>query len=694
MALAMSIVFGWQFGVRWLYKTKGWALPEERARQEQQAAASQPAAAPTTQASGPTTSPGASTTTSATTSGGLRVDADSGPEQIVALGSERPRDPKYAIYLALDRVGAGLKAVVLNDYKRSVEDSLLYVFQQPYPGHEAKSRPLATRWVNINGQTFDLSNVNWKLAETGTDTATYTLDVVGDSGPVARLRKTYRIFSRDAKERPGSAGFEISVDYAVQNLSGGELKVKTAFNGPTLPPSEISRGPDRQVLSGYKDGQRINVVGHMVEEFKQDEPTKDLTTDKDRHQALWAGAASVYFNGIVLPVDATTNGSPASYVQSVKAEGIDVKDDTEGAQRTIATVFETKELTLAPGGQVSMPLNAFFGPRWRKVLNNSYYSTLPRAYNATLVITSGYCAICTFQWLIDILVWMLNVFHFVSRDWGLAIIMLVVVVRLLLHPITKRSQISMMKMGKMGPELARLKEKYGDNKEELNKAMWEFQKTQGVSPYLGCLPMFLQMPIWIALWSSLQSTFELRQASFLWGWTWIHDLAKPDALISWTPIRLPFGIRVSSLNVLPFLLGVVFFIQQKMQPKPVAMDPQQEQTQKMMQWMSVVFPLFLYNGPSGLNLYIMTSTTIGIFESKRIRDHIKAREEAEKAGKVIVDAKPTRGNKRNRGDDPIGGGRGPVAPQKPSPGGWLARKLAELQEKAEQVKRDADRKTR
>jgi YidC/Oxa1 family membrane protein insertase len=214
--------------------------------------------------------------------------------------------------------------------------------------------------------------------------------------------------------------------------------------------------------------------------------------------------------------------------------------------------------------------------------------------------------------------------------------------------------------------------------------------------------MFLQMPIWIALWSSLQSTFELRQAPFLWGFTWIHDLAKPDALIHWNTIRLPFGMHLQSLNLLPILLGVVFFIQQKLQPKPVAATPEQAQQQKMMQWMSLLFPVFLYNGPSGLNLYIMTSTTIGIIESKRIRDHIKQREEAEKAGRVFVEAKPTRASKRNRdddrrnrGDEPFGTGRGGnQPPKKPSPGGWLARKLAELQEKAEQVKRDADRKTR
>ena len=166
--------------------------------------------------------------------------------------------------------------------------------------------------------------------------------------------------------------------------------------------------------------------------------------------------------------------------------------------------------------------------------------------------------------------------------------------------------------------------------------------------------------------------------------------------ISWTPIRLPFGIHPSSLNVLPILLGVVFFVQQKMQPKPPAMSPEQEQQQKIMQWMTLLFPLFLYSGPSGLNLYILTSTTIGIIESKRIRDHIKQREEAEKAGKVIVDAPPTRASKRKRDDDdgPLGRKRPGEPPKKPAPTGWLARKLAELGEKAEQIKREAERKAR
>ena len=231
----------------------------------------------------------------------------------------------------------------------------------------------------------------------------------------------------------------------------------------------------------------------------------------------------------------------------------------------------------------------------------------------------------------------------------------------------------MMKMSKMGPELEKLKKKYGDNKEELNKAMVGFYKEQGFAPILGCLPMFLQMPIWIALYSSLQTTFELRQAPFLWGWTWIKDLAKPDYLVHFSrPVPVPIigwifkSWTIDGINILPVLLAAVFWLQQKYTPKPASMTPEQKQQQKMMQWMVLLFPIMLYGGPSGLNLYILTSTAIGIVESKRVRDHIKQQEEAEKAGVVIVDADPPRGGGGGGGSG--GGGKRQPKDQPPEKG--------------------------
>ena len=260
-------------------------------------------------------------------------------------------------------------------------------------------------------------------------------------------------------------------------------------------------------------------------------------------------------------------------------------------------------------------------------------------------------------------------------------------VRSCLHPITKRSQIQMMGMSKMGPEIERLKKKYGDDKEGLNKAMMTVYKEQGMAPILGCLPMLLQTPIWLALWAALQSTFEIRQAGFL-RWphvhlTWIADLSQPDALVAFAqPVHVPFlGWAVHGVNVLPVLLAGVFFVQQMMMPKPANMTPEQEQQRKMTRWISLMYPVFFYVSPSGLNLYILTSTSLGIVESKIVRRHLKEREEVEKAGRIIVDAGPARGGKRDVAKkDP------------PKQAGWLATRLADIQAKAEQVMRDAEKR--
>ena len=684
MVLAMAVVIGWQYGIDWLYKYKGWErYPSQAATQP----APPPATAPTTQfaTTGPSTGPATSPA-----QGGLRVVATQ-PAHPITLGSAAHRNPDYALELSIDPVGAGIRSIVLNDFKQSADKPDLYRFQEPYGGFERQSRALGTRSVTVNGQTLDLSNVPWRLVEDDDPAAaTYVVDIE----PSLQVRKTFRVFQRNSADRKGAAGFETRVEYAFKNLTGADLKVKTAFNGAILPPPEVRSGPDRQVVGGYRSGNAgLAVHAHLVEAFDHESPTIDLTKDSDGLPVLWAGAASVYFEGLVVPVDA--KGNAANYISAIRAEGLDVGEDTPGPNRKIATVFETAELTVPANGELSLPVDAYFGPKWRNVLKDPYYVAFPRAFHQTLVIASGWCAICTFDWLINVLVFMLGMFHKVTRDWGVAIILLVILVRSLLHPITKRSQISMMKMGKMGPQMEALKKKYGDDKEALSKAMWEFQKSQGMTPILGCLPMFLQMPIWIALWSALQTTFELRQAPFLWGFTWIDDLSKPDHLIAFTqPIPLFFGWSIDGVNLLPFLLAAVFWVQQKVTPKPPAMTPEQEQQQKMMQWMTLLFPLFLYNGPAGLNLYILTSTSIGIIESHIIRKHIREREELEKGERVIVDAKPTRGSKRRRDDDggPLAKPRGGEPPKTPT--SWLGRKIAELQEKAEQVRREAEKKAR
>jgi YidC/Oxa1 family membrane protein insertase len=162
-------------------------------------------------------------------------------------------------------------------------------------------------------------------------------------------------------------------------------------------------------------------------------------------------------------------------------------------------------------------------------------------------------------------------------------------------------------------------------------------RERGVNPFqmLGCLPMFLQMPIWVALYAMLYFTFELRHEPAFWGffqlfWNWpfLADLSAADHFFGEFAQPFRFFIwNMTGINILPPLMGVVFYVQQKyMAPPPSpSMTKEQLQQQKIMKVMMVVmFPIMLYSAPSGLTLYIFTSSLIGIIESKYVRAHIKA----------------------------------------------------------------------
>jgi YidC/Oxa1 family membrane protein insertase len=681
MVIMTGLILGWNALTVYLADKFGWYKPgEPRTEQVAQDAATQPApAAPATQqveAPLPATQADAARPPAAPAAG-FRVLA--GEPRTVVIGSDaRSKDNPLRMEVTLAATGAGIQRVVLNEFDatdqpgKKAEERIHYTYQQPYTELETQTRPLATTSITINGQVVNTAGAAWQLASSNEDSATFTLDVVSGETPVARLHKTFGLTRKD----DASLGYEVVVSQRVENLSGAPIVVKSALNGPVPPVRELISQEDRQILAAYNQEGKILIQPHLPQAFNEDKPTLDLTRDTNDNRFIWFGTSSVYFNAIVRPQE------PAR-IAEVSVAALNPKSEVD--DRLVGIDFSTVDQTIAPGASESVALNVFFGPKRREILNTSYYTAV--GYNRTLGTLDSSCANwCTADWIINSLVALLGFFYMIFRDWGIAIICLVVVVRLILHPITKRSTISMHKMGKMGPEMERLKKKYGENKEELNRAMMQLYKEQGATPILGCLPMFLQMPIWIALWSALQNTMELRQAPFLYGWLWIDDLSKPDALLSWTPIPLFFGWKLGGLNVLPILLAVVFYLQQKFTPKPAAATPEQLQQQKMMLWMTVLlFPLFLYSGPSGLNLYILTSTTIGIIEMKRIRKHIDEREAREKAeGPVRVDAGPTRMGKKLAKD------RGPQeAPKK-----GLAKWLADLQQKAEDLRNEQQRRQR
>jgi YidC/Oxa1 family membrane protein insertase len=697
VGLGFALILLWMQGVAWMDKHHpGWA-GQPPATQPAVNSSSQPTPPPPAPASQQVAGTQASTTApgiGAGDNGPARVIAatqNAAPPEPVSLGSDKLKDPDFTLDLKLDPRGAGVRSVVLNQFKSAAETNEPYTFEQPPKRHEDLI-PFASRSITVDKVTYDLGSLQWAVVSRSPTQAVYGADLIRDGKSVLEIRKRYAITKA---ADPDTRGYEIQLEYSLNNLTDQPLTIQTDFNGPVLPPGESNRSPDRQVLGGYLDNTSVLLEPHPVEEFKTDKVDIDITHDSKSRQHRWVGAASNYFGSIVLPQNMINAGKDTdpNYFNSVVAHGLNL-DSEHTTDHDVYLTIQTKEIKLDPHQSAVLPMSVYFGPKWREVLQTPHYATFPRQYNILLVISGGICGFCTFAWLVNGIILLLGVMYKVFHDWGLAIIGLVAIVRILLHPITKRSQISMSKMSKMGPEMKRLQEKYKDDKDALNKAMMQFHKEQGLGPYLGCLPMFLQMPIWIALYGVLQTTFELRQAPFLYGWTWIKDLSQPDYILRFsTPIRLPLlGALmgdIHGISLLPFLLATAMFLQQQFMPKPVAATPEQIQQQKMMQWMSpIMFLLIFYTYPSGLNLYIATSTIVGIIESKIVRDHIKAREEAEKAGRVFVSTKPSRASRMGRTDAATNAansnGEGLM--------GRIMRAWNKVLEHAEQAKKENDRR--
>ncbi len=229
-------------------------------------------------------------------------------------------------------------------------------------------------------------------------------------------------------------------------------------------------------------------------------------------------------------------------------------------------------------------------------------------------------------WLVvhttNLMHWVLGKLNSTGLPLGLCIIVLTVLVRGMMFPVSRKAAMTNIRMQELQPEMKKLKEKHKDNPQELQRAIWALQKKSGVNPLSTCWLMFLQMPIFMGLYYSLQESIHFRAASF-WP-TWINNLAAPDMLFSWGE-SIPFISAPESygnfiylgpfFNILPVIAVTLMIFQQKYTMPPPT-DEQQEMQQKMMKYMMVFMGLMFYKVPSGLVLYFIASSIWGFTERK------------------------------------------------------------------------------
>jgi YidC/Oxa1 family membrane protein insertase len=204
------------------------------------------------------------------------------------------------------------------------------------------------------------------------------------------------------------------------------------------------------------------------------------------------------------------------------------------------------------------------------------------------------------------------------RNYGLAILMLTVLVRGCMFPLSRKQALGAQKMQELQPEIRRIQEKYKNDMEGRTKAQQELFRKHNYNPFSGCLVLFVQLPIFVALYRSLMVDIELRQAPLLsQGIRWCSNLAAPDMLFDWSGFMPGFllGWLGPYFNLLPILTVVLFIVQQKMFMPP-AVDEKAAQQQKMMQYMMVFIGVMFFKVASGLCIYFIASSLWGLAERK------------------------------------------------------------------------------
>jgi YidC/Oxa1 family membrane protein insertase len=230
----------------------------------------------------------------------------------------------------------------------------------------------------------------------------------------------------------------------------------------------------------------------------------------------------------------------------------------------------------------------------------------PKAYDDLKALHMGLEHIVDFGFFSIIalpLFWVLKLFYTLTGNYGWAIILLTIIVRIPFIPLVNKSQKSMKKMQEIQPRMAEVKEKYKKDPQRMQKEMMELYKTHKVNPLGGCMPMLLQIPVFFALYKILLIAIELRSAPFI---SWIKDLSAPDTLFGHIPLSFPL-IGGFAVGPLPILMGITMLIQQKM--TPTTMDPAQN---RIMMFMPIIFTFMFLNFASGLVLYWLMNNLFSI----------------------------------------------------------------------------------
>ena len=528
---------------------------------------------------------------------------------------------------------------------------------------------LGTKRIQIGEEEIrglpSLINRNWNLDKQTADSAEFSLTLdaddlkrIGEPGTL-KLIKRYKLASSESSP---DKQYHLDLEIEIQNIGKENKEIAYRFSGPTGLPLEgwwYSNKLHREMwaAAGARDiAWKIHDRPHQLlgcpkiySEAKaaldKGDPTEQSLLVGDDHESIeYVGGDTQFFAAMLLPqLDGET---PVTFA---RVFAMPVQDITQVDKKKIKTMNNTFVLfspakVLEPGKSLSTKFQVFLGPKDQGLLEQ---------YKLGSLIERGWSYASYPAWVLQRV---LHFFFWLTGNYGISIILLTVLVRSCMLPLSLRQAKSAAKMQELAPEMTKIKEKYKDDMEKQSIALRELYAKHNFNPLGGCGPVFLQLPIFVGLYRCLSVDIALRDADLIPGFFWASNLAGPDKLLywkDWMPAMLAdeTGWLGPYLNVLPIVTCALFLVQQKLFTPP-ATDEQTAMQQKMMKYMTVFMGVMFFKVPAGLCIYFITSSLWSIVERKWI---IKQKPVAAAGGKS--DGKSD-GDKDSRPAKPSSNGSG------------------------------------
>lgn len=457
----------------------------------------------------------------------------------------------------IDANGGDIRELVFTQYRNNEDASKPFKLLEERQGRNyfAQSGLIGKDLPN-HKTTFELVPGNYDL-KPGQDVVKLSLRAQAGGAEVV---KTYT-FHR--------SGYVVDLEQTVRNVGQAPLEGFSYYQ--LLRHGQAPEG-EGQFMSTFTGPAQYTEAGkyHKIDFKKIAEGKQELTKEA---QDGWIGMAQHHFVSAWLTQNPTDNTHREFYTRAL--------GNDEYAAGMILPA-----LKLAPGESKSVNTRLYAGPQEQDKLKEL-------APGLDLVVDYGWLHVLAYP-----LFMLLNWLHKLVANWGVAIILLTVLIKLAFYPLSAASYKSMAQMRKLTPRLQQLKERYGDDRQKLHEAMMKIYKEEKINPLGGCLPILVQIPVFIALYWVLLGAVELRQAPFA---LWITDLSAQD----------PY-------YVLPVVMAITMFVQQKLSPTPP--DPVQA---KVMMFMPIVFSVFFFFFPAGLVLYWLVNNVLSILQQWRINSVIE-----------------------------------------------------------------------